>query len=472
MGFIGLEINDAGIMAAAGTSTGLLEIDGQATESPGFALPEKDGLLVGKAAENKAHLFPRQILNRFWDQLNTEPLEQPGRYAPQNHAEIVYNHLASIWQQLQHHGEEIIILVPSFYDRHHLGLILGIARELAMPVKGFVPLALAASSVVCADKMLLYLDIHLHRIEIVYLEQGEHLTIGDSATTTEKGLLHLFREWVDAIAQEFVRTTRFDPFHQAASEQKLYDRLPGVLSHFQHNSSMVFEIAGARTPYSITLERDLIIRKAEYVYGEILRLIKRMQNKRGKGQASVVLQLSRRLARLPGCKEMLTGIKDADIIELDKGAAAFRVPEIWKQLASQSTHNGISFFTSRPWQHTHRTYDDRASAEKAAATLPTHLLHRSIAYPITEKHLTIGLRSNTGETEVQIYGRSESIPDRHCTIVLRGRKVVLDDYSTLGTFVDDTRVNGSMALKLGQIIRLGTNGEQLQLIACLENDET
>jgi len=48
---------------------------------------------------------------------------------------------------------------------------------------------------------------------------------------------------------------------------------------------------------------------------------------------------------------------------------------------------------------------------------------------------------------------------------------VLDDYSTDGIFVDETRVTGSMVLKLGQIIRLGTNSEQLQLIACLKRDE-
>ena len=86
MSLIVLEISDAGIIATAVTPAGLLEIDGQATESPGFALPEKDGLLVGKAAESKAHLFPLQVIHRFWDQLNTEPLKQKGRHA-QNHAD-------------------------------------------------------------------------------------------------------------------------------------------------------------------------------------------------------------------------------------------------------------------------------------------------------------------------------------------------------------------------------------------------
>jgi pSer/pThr/pTyr-binding forkhead associated (FHA) protein len=100
-------------------------------------------------------------------------------------------------------------------------------------------------------------------------------------------------------------------------------------------------------------------------------------------------------------------------------------------------------------------------------TLPTHLLYRSIAYPVTEKPLTIGREIGADNTGVHIYGRTDETCARHCTIERHGREIVLNDYSTHGTFVNGIRVNGSMALKLGQIIRLGTNGEQLQLIACL-----
>jgi hypothetical protein len=472
MSLIGLEISDAGIVAAADTSAKMLELDGKATESPGFALPDKDRMLVGKEAEGKAYLFPRQILNRFWDQLNTEPLELPEKYAPQNHAEIVYHHLARIRQVIQMHGDEIVLVVPAFYDRHQLGLILGITQELSMNVEGFVPLALAASSAACPHKMLLYLDIHLHRIEVIYLKQGEYLTIEDSVTTTGKGLIHLYGEWVDTIAQEFVRSTRFDPLHQAASEQELYDRLPGILSHLQHNSSMVFDMIEAATSYSITIKRELFTRKAESIYGEVYRLIERIRNIHGSGEPAVALQLSHRLSRLPGCSEMLATIKDAQIIELDRGAGAKGVLRIWQQLSDQRNTEGISFFTSRPWQHSHRKHDVEPSAQKTADTLPTHLLYRSIAYPITEKPLTIGREIDSEKTRVQTHGRAPPISRRYCTIGLRDRKVVLDDYSTRGIFVDETRVTGSMPLKLGQIIRLATNAEQFQLIACLNRDET
>lgn len=470
MTVIGLELNDAGILAAGGSPPGLLELDGPGRESPGFALPQKIGLLVGKTAERKAHLFPRQILTRFWDQLNTEPLEQTGKYFPLNHAEIVYRHLSLIWQQIQNQGDQIVMAVPSFYEREHLGLLLGIAQELGMPVRGFVPLSLAASSHVDPNpkRMLLYLDIHLHSVEITYLEQGDNLTVRDYATTPEKGLLHLHRKLVDMIAHEFVRTTRFDPFHQAASEQQLYDRLPGILSHFQHNSSMEFEIIGGATPYSITLEHDPIVQQAESVYSEILRLITRMQDKRGQGQTPLALQLSHRLARLPGCKEMLAKLEDVHIFELDRGAAARGLLQIWHQLAVENNNEGISFFTSRPWQRRQQTDNPRPSAEKAAPTRATHLLYRSIAYPITEKPLTIGCTKDSEQNDVTITGATAGVSPRHCTVALRDGEIILNAISDQETFVDDMRVSGNIFLRLGQIIRVGSPGERLQLIACLK----
>ena len=466
MTMIGLELNDTGILAVGGNPPRLLDLDGQEQESPGFALPRKKELLVGKTAEKKAHIFPRQIQNHFWDQLNSEPLKQTGKNFPQNHAEIAFRHLSTIWQQLQTHGDEIVMAVPSFYDREQLGLILGIAQELDMPIKGFMPLALAAASQASTEKMLLYLDIHLHRIEVVYLEQDEQLTLRDSATSSGNGRIHLYRQLADMIAQEFVRTTRFDPFHRAKSEQELYDRLPGILSHFQHNSSMLFEITGRTAPYSITLEHDRIIQKAESVYSEILRLVKRMQNKRENGQTSLVLQLSHRLARLPGCKEKLATLKDTQIIELERGAAGINITNIWHQLADQNNKT-ISFFTSRPWLARQQTDDHRPFAEKAAQK-PTHLLYRSIAYPVTDKPLTIGCAQEGRQNDVTISGETAGVSPRHCSIQSQGDQVVLKDTSEEGTYVDEQRVNGSITLKLGQIIRIGTPGEQLELIACLE----
>ena len=67
-----------------------------------------------------------------------------------------------------------------------------------------------------------------------------------------------------------------------------------------------------------------------------------------------------------------------------------------------------------------------------------------------------------------ISGETAGVSPRHCSIQFHGDQIVLQDTSEEGTFVDDQRVNGSITLKLGQLIRIGTPAEQLELIACLE----
>ncbi|MGB5746929.1 MAG: FHA domain-containing protein [Desulfobacterales bacterium] len=471
MSLIGIELSDAGIMAAGSTTEKLLQIDGQASESPGFALPEKGGLLVGKAAESKAHLFPRQIIHHFWNHLNTDPLEQPGQHVPQSTAEIAYNHLDRIWQHIQKHGNEVIIAVPGFYDRQQLGLILGIANELSIPVKGFVPLALAASAVSHPGKMMLHLDIHLHRLEVTYLKQGQQLTLEDSVTGTEKGLIYLHKQWAEAIGQEFVSSTRFDPFHQATSEQELFHRLPGVLYNLHHSPSIAFDMTGGSRTYGITLTHELIARKGESVYTELRQIIEGLRTQHEENESSVVLQLTHRLARLPGCKEILAGIKEAEIFELEEGAGARGALEIWHQLSDQSDSGEISFFTSRPLQHARSAQDHARSFDDSLNAYPTHLLYRNIAYQITDKPLTIGCTQDSERNDVAITGETAGVCPKHFKIELLGGEIVLHDMSAQGTFVDEKRVNGSIALKLGQTIRVGTPGEQLQVIACVELDK-
>jgi hypothetical protein len=468
MGIIGIELCDAGIMAADSTTEKLLQVDGQAFESPGFALPEKSGLQVGQAAASKAHLFPRQIINHFWDHLNTDPLEQSGRQGPQSTAEIAYQHLDLIWQRIQKSGSEIIIAVPGFYGRQQLGLILGIANELSIPVKGFVPLALAAAPGAHPGKMILHLDIHLHRLEVTYLKQGQQLTVEDSLTGHEKGLIYLHRQWAEAIGQEFVSSTRFDPFHQAASEQELYDRLPGIFYNLQHSPSIAFDMTGGSRTYGITLTRDFIARKAASVYTEIGQIIEGLQTQHGPKEPSVVLQLTHRLARLPGCKESLAGIKSAEILELEEGAGARGVLQIWHQLSDQSDNGEISYFTSRPLPQARPANGQSRSVDDSSTQYPTHLLYRSIAYPITDKPLTIGCAQDSEQNDVTITGETAGVCPKHFTIALQEGKILLHDMSAQGTFVDEKQVNGSIALKLGQSIRVGTPGEQLQVIACVE----
>ncbi|GMQ79655.1 MAG: hypothetical protein BMS9Abin03_082 [Thermodesulfobacteriota bacterium] len=471
MTLLGLELSDAGILVAGDNPIRLLTVDGQIKESPGFAIPEKTRLLVGKPASDKAHLFPLQVINRFWDQLNREPLKQKNRHA-QNHAEIAYAHLFYVWEIVKQYGDEMIIAVPDFYSREQLGLILGMAQELSIPVKGFASLPIAASYHAYPNAMLLHLDIHLHRFEIIHLHQGEHLTAKNSVTFQEISLEQLYRSWVETVAEEFVHATRFDPLYQAATEQNLYNRLASALDIFKNQSSFLFELSHGKHRYRITLLRDVLFQKSEKIYDEICRFIEKMRDDHDKNNFLTVLQTTHRVARLPGLKDKLLEIENCKIIELETGAGALGVLKLWDQLTDRHFGNGTSFFTSRPWQQT-ESQTSRTIPYKTSRTIhPSHLLYRDVAYPISEKPLIIGCDHYPFGKGIRVQAKSSDVSKKHCTVQRKDDRIVLTDYSSQGTFVDNRQVTGSTILELGQIVRLGTSRETIRSIACLESDET
>ena len=186
----------------------------------------------------------------------------------------------------------------------------------------------------------------------------------------------------------------------------------------------------------------------------------------------MIVQLTHRVAHLPGFKEILAERYHAQLIPLPPGAAAFGTLKLWKQLVPQESDGGISFFTSRAWQSMANANMEKSPNLGQQTGRPTHLLYRNLAYPLSEKPLLIGLEVGSDKTGIQIKGQIAGVSRKHCSVAIRGNEVVLKDFSNYGTFVDEARVKGSTTLQLGQFIRVGTPGEKLQLIACLNSDET
>ena len=397
MSLLGLELSDAGIMLAGSEPIQLLAIDETDRESPGYALPEKKHLIVGKAAQKKAHLLPRLVTSHFWDQLNTEPLDHPGLYTHQNHAEIACAHLAKIWHNVKKPDAEVVFAVPGFYHQDHLGLLLGIANELSMPVKGFIPIALAAADTAGWQATLLHLDIHLHRTEIIVLSQDEHLTFEKSETVEEKGLADLHRAWVEAIAAEFVRTTRFDPLHQASSEQELFDRLPAVLEQIGSHPSIEFEMTGGSAIYRVTLSRELFSRQSKALFADIERHIANLGSAAKTRIEKPTLQLSHRIAHLPGLQELLAVGDYNRCLKLEPGAAALGAVRHWDHLARHDPGQKISFFTSYPRARADAAGTTGTVETPRSARTPSHLLFHHIAYPLCETPLLIGTDIEPGQ---------------------------------------------------------------------------
>jgi pSer/pThr/pTyr-binding forkhead associated (FHA) protein len=95
-----------------------------------------------------------------------------------------------------------------------------------------------------------------------------------------------------------------------------------------------------------------------------------------------------------------------------------------------------------------------------------------MAYPISEKPLIIGCDHYPFGKGIHVEAKPSDVSKKHCTVQREDDGIVLTDFSSQGTFVDNKQVNKRAILKLGQIVRFGTSRETIRLIACLETDET
>src|SRR5690606_36125406 len=88
-----------------------------------------------------------------------------------------------------------------------------------------------------------------------------------------RGMLALQQAWMTLIAEEFVRKTRFDPLHEAASEQRLFDQLPQWLASLQTQSPLVLTMQFGDRALEIEMTREQFIAAAEPHYAELLSLV-------------------------------------------------------------------------------------------------------------------------------------------------------------------------------------------------------
>ena len=469
MNLIGLEISDAGIMAVQGRD--LLAVDGQERESPGFALPEKKRIVVGHEAQKQAHLLPQQVTSLFWEQLSPEPVKQVRRGRFLSNAEIAYAHLSRVWENIKHAGDRVVLAVPGYFTKEQLGLMLGMLMELPLSVAGMVSLAVAGASIrgTYPDCLLVHLDMHLHRTVVTFLEQGKYLTEKDSVSLPGKGLEFLCSEWANAVAQEYLRATRFDPFHNAYTEQELYNRLPGALAGIQDiPGGYDFELSGGGRTHRVTLQRAVFMQKSEPLFWEICSALSSIRARYGSAGQKMVIQLTHRVSRVPGIAAMLAGLPDTEVVALAPGASASGAVELEDLLLQKPVSRGVSFLTSKPWQTSLAPSETclPGISGKTREIKPTHILYQNIAKQISKTPLLIGQGSRIQKEETgmgeDIYTEAET----HFSVELQGQDVVLRNFSPDGTFVNGVKVEGTVTLRLGQVIQLNKSGQEFRMIAC------
>jgi len=122
------------------------------------------------------------------------------------------------------------LVVPSHYRESNLQLLLGIAKACQLEVKGLVNKAVVAlQSQAPADGDYWHFDVQLHQTVCSRVHvSGGLLKLGDIEILSDVGI-HLMQEaLLKGLQNNFIQNSRFDPLHDAATEQQLFDQLAPI----------------------------------------------------------------------------------------------------------------------------------------------------------------------------------------------------------------------------------------------------
>ena len=318
---LALEIIDAGL-ALARRRGAAGDADAEIlSEVPGVAILEEQATLTGAQAAQRVRLQPLLAHSNFWRGLGTGPLTRPSRLI-QTAADLAFAQAETLLAQYKAEGEGVLLAVPAGYSREQLGLLLGVINETGVPVAGLVDAALAACSLEPAPARVLHLDLELHQAILTVLEYagGERAGLKRSRyeIAPRYGVLGIQQSWMQFIAENFVRKTRFDPLHDASTEQRLVDQLPEWLRQLGEQERITLPMQFGDRPLEVELERAQFIAAVEPHYAELQRLV---QGARVAGMP-IELRVSQRIAALPGLLDRLRTLRDCDIQVLPQGAAA------------------------------------------------------------------------------------------------------------------------------------------------------
>ena len=419
-----LEVNDAEIVLAE---------DGEVRYAePGVAFVDAKGAEFGHAALAKSRLHPRQSHSEFWQRLNADAVTPAGRGVG-NQADLVYRHLLAIRAAAGLKGRcEVVLAAPAAIKPSQLGVLLGIAQEASIGVAAIVDSALVAAGQHVGDACRV-LDVGLHRAVATRLETGPRQSESDAlelrrgafAEAPAVGLAALLEGWVDAVADRFVESARFDPLRIAETEQQVFDQVHGCIE--RNDGDVAIEVRHGDTSRNVTVPRQALADKSAQRYEVLLGTL-------GRSDGEETLALTARAWNLPGLAPALrqAGYR---LTALPANAVVQAVRYFEAEICAAEPGSGARLVTALPLRQ-----DAAPAADEAP--LPTHLLCSGVAAP---------LGGTTAASDHPACRRDGAM----FTVRLEERAAVLAPEDGADVLLNGERIDSERRVRRGDAIRCG-----------------
>ena len=447
MSVTGLQLLDAALAVA---SDGSLV---SAAPSIVHADPARPGLL-GQAAIGIARLSPRLVSSEHWATLARDGSRTDAATVAIARAELRERIAPALREQ------PLQCAVSAAFPAEALGVVLALARLEGIRIGGFHDAAALAAASLGLAGTTLTLEIGLAHVVATRVEQLDGEVRRRAAVVRRgPGLLALRQAWLQMISEAMVLRTRFDPLHDGASEQRLYDLLDDAAATAAAGGSAEIELPTGREPARLALSRDQFAEAAAGVWREVIAALHELRP----AGARVNVLVDESLLRLPGLAARLAELRGSRVFVHGPGLPA-RAASLAAAPADDS--GGVTlqrgYALGVPLESPGEV--DVSGFAPFVATAPTHALWegRAFALPRTGA-LEIG--RETADGGIRLAEGLAGVSRLHCSLRGDAEGIVLVPHSPQGTWLNDERVRGRVRVQSGDRLRVGTPGVLIELIA-------
>lgn len=346
-----------------------------------------------------------------------------------------------------------------------LGELLRALRVSKCEVQGFVDGATIAVAWVRLPGQTIVVDLHQHWLDLSLVVSASEAVELRRTARVPVGRADLFDHWLRLAAQTLVQQTRFDPLHDQRHEQVLRAGLVELATEAQRTgqSQLGFDVDGRHM--DLTLSRDQMQQAAAPWCEALVAALQPLCAAAGECN----LLVPGFLLELPGIDDALTAAHAGSLHALAEGTCA--------RAASQLPASGVETGAGRSGAVPYLTRVTAAlppagegvcravqHGERHVGTMATHVVYRGRAIAIPAEGMVLG-RAVDEAPGLQLPEGIAGLSRRHCTLQRAGGRTQIIDHSRHGSFVDGLRVRGRGFLAAGSVLRLGTPGIELPLVA-------
>ena len=361
-----------------------------------------------------------------------------------SHADLAHAQLAALWRAAAQPGDDAAFAVPGTMRPREIGLLLGIARHIGIPLAGLVDSAIAASAGVPARATGLHLDVQLYQAVLTEMQGAAILRRRRVEGAQRAGQKAMHAAWAQVVAEAMVRRTRFDPMHQAATEQQLYQRLPEWLADL-----------AARESLDATIDTD---------GGSFTNRAARAVHARGGGLVRADFELVHGGHRADEPATLCFRRARRSCRRSPSGSAASRGSS--RRAAGHAAAAGAARSGRTRPRSRRRSSRAAARMRRRRGSPPPgrgRATHAILAGALTRSARALVVGAGEGEgRRVAVAGAG--ISRLHCTLLRDGLRTLVRDHSRYGSFVNGEQVAGEMELGAGDRLRVGTPGVVLELV--------